>query len=414
MGFEKTEMTAVEIRKKIGHRFDRFAFKDVAFMMMSEVADQFSQDIREIIKKVQEGGEISLTGTERRLFNNARNVFWEERFGMNFKNRVAEDAGLSVDDKAGDGLDEFKTKQKDITPSQSERFKLQKVAKMEALRQAFKNLDEGEAVEEFRDETRRIIYFNEDSGQYFIEEGGQIRYLNVMDVLSDYAWGIKYVPDGEMIEPAYRRIAKRILTNETRRDVEVIHDKELVLDLKRAGLNLQQDVAKLETTWLSRDRESGTTAVIMGFFAEIMARELIARMSSKMNLGFVVERASVVDDCEYKIDFKIRSAAQIRGVGIGDEQDIRQRTKKIGIQFTISVSPRVLSRKRFQIFKAKKQFMAELPVSDIVLVTLPRLGFEDAIDRWFKDGKPSGGPERYLSVDLQKELLDNITDEFSV
>jgi len=106
---------------------------------------------------------------------------------------------------------------------------------MEQLHGALRNLDKGEPVEEFRDETRRVVYFDEESRQYFAEEDGSRKILGIGDIVSDYAWGIKYVPDGDMVEPAYRIITKKILVNETRRDLEETHNLELITQQTHRG-----------------------------------------------------------------------------------------------------------------------------------------------------------------------------------
>src|SRR3989344_7508647 len=97
-------------------------------------------------------------------------------------------------------------------------LRAQKKEKMNLLHLSIQNLDRGEPIDELRDETRKVVYFDEGNQQYFIEKRGKRKTIGIGDIMSDYAWGIKYVPDGEMIEPAYRALAKRILTNETRRD----------------------------------------------------------------------------------------------------------------------------------------------------------------------------------------------------
>ena len=97
----------------------------------------------------------------------------------------------------------------------------------------------------------------------------------------------------------------------------------------------------------------------------------------------------------------------MRGVGIGEDEEINRRIKKIGIQFTINALSK--GKKERVILKAKKRYAGELPVDDIILVKIPTYKFSDAYTRWLKKGKPSGGPEQFLSEELKRELLEAVT-----
>ena len=146
--------------------------------------------------------------------------WWKERFGI----EPWKLGGAAKKDKKPKVKPETKKERKEKV---SQKLQDNKAARMEELHNAIRNLDDGEPVDEFRDEARKVLYFDEENGQYYIEENGEKKYLGIGDITSDYAWGIKYVPDGEMTEPEYRTVAKRILINETRRDLEVINDVEL-------------------------------------------------------------------------------------------------------------------------------------------------------------------------------------------
>lgn len=138
------KITVEQVREKLGPRFERFFLKDVAVMLMQEARGEFSPEIQEILDK--KGNGISLSSTEQREFNKAISRFWEDKFGSGFE---------QISEKSS-GKGELKSdKRKDYI---LERSGVKKIKKMEALHQAIKNLDEGEIVQEFADETRRIIY----------------------------------------------------------------------------------------------------------------------------------------------------------------------------------------------------------------------------------------------------------------
>lgn len=248
-----------------------------------------------------------------------------------------------------------------------------------------------------------LSIFDEENERYYVLENEKPKYLEVADILSDYAWGIKYVPDGEMIEPAYRRLAKRVLVNETRRDLEGLYDKELIYKDKKVAGKTPLEIT--EKNWIGRKFNAD-----LGILAEIMARELLARITASEKLNFVVERADAFEDGVYKYDFKVRSLIKLRGVGVGDEEEINSRIKKLGIQFTIS---KKISSKRLDLegVRVISRLPGEkLPVDDIVLCRVKTPEFGNAFDRWLAEGKPSGGPEQFLSDDIKEKLVQALTD----
>lgn len=399
---EKPKITIGQIREKLEPRFERFYLKDVATIMMREAKPEFSQEIQGIIDKGERGERLHQD--EREKLNNARNDFWEKKFGGSFDEMYGtkQDIGYKSPLKKKPPTETVNK----IGKKAEGKVKLierQKVEKMQALHQAIKNLDNGEIVQEFADESRRAVYFDEKSSKYFILENGKPRYLEVADLLSDYAWGIKYVPDAEMIEPSYRRLAKKVLVNETRRDLEEIHNKELVLQNMGAGHSEKFEI--VEKNWVER-RDINTGS--LGFITESMARELLARVAADKRLDFVVERADAVEDGIYKYDFKVRSLVKLRGVGIGGEVEINSRIKKIGLQFTIKKS--VVHK--IKDVKNIKQLMLEtkLPVDDVVLCKVRTTEFGEAFDKWLAEGKPSGGPEQFLSPEIKAKLLEAVQD----
>lgn len=109
---------------------------------------------------------------------------------------------------------------------------------------------------------------------------------------------MKYVPDSDTPHLVFRKLAKRILTNEARRDIEKIYNYELSGtkgDYTSLDNLLAQPAIKFEEAVNSR-----------GLIAEAMARELLTRFSYDGGMGFIVERANAIEDGTYKYDFKIR------------------------------------------------------------------------------------------------------------
>ncbi|GEM_PF-4605600 len=272
--------------------------------------------------------------------------------------------------------------------------------KMTHLHAALGNLDTGEPVEEFRDESRRTVYFDEENQRYFVEDDGVKRTVGLGDIMSDYAWGIQYVPDGEMIEPAYRAIAKRILVNEARRDLEKIYNKELVTREPYRGMAmypLSKIINKLKIETKQKERERIITNG-SGFFAEVSIRELLSRVASNYNLDFVVSRANVQEDADFKYDFKIRIKRRIRGVSV----DSRSSIKSVGFQLKTNVKRRGVTVGQYP--KGKQG-----EVDEVLILKAPGKDFVAALKMWLQNQEPSGGPEQFLSRDLKIRLLKEAT-----
>ena len=315
----------------------------------------------------------------------------------------------SEDEDGSIGVKE--TKQK---PTRAEKRRLRRVEelslvkkqKMESLHHAIQNLDNGEPVDEFRDETRRVVFFDEDTGQYFIEDGDKKKIIGIGDIISDYAWGIKYVPDGQMTEPSYRTLAKRILSNEARRGIEDIYDKELGKTTTGGSISPKQPLSQIESQWGKwKNRPEGL--LWLGFIAETAVRELLNREAINNKLNFAVLRANAKEDSIYKIDFKIHVYQRSRGVRV-KQKEPKNAGSKVGIQFGL-IEPRFARRKAEKIKQIKEKFGKELPVKDILLIAIQTKEFADAFNKWLELGKPSGGPEQFLSRDLKIELLKAVT-----
>lgn len=316
---------------------------------------------------------------------------WEDEGG-------AVDTEKPTESKKERKLKKLRTKKKEI---------------MNQLHSSIQNLDQGEPIDEFRDETRKIIYFNKENQKYFIEKNGGRKTIGIGDVVSDYAWEIKYVPDGEMIEPAYRILAKKILTNEARRDIEQLYDRELVQTFN-SGMTIKQPLIHLEQQWKKWEHgPRGEGIMTLGLIAEISVREMLNRIALNNKLGFAILRVNAVEDSIYKYDFKIRVSQRNRGVKIKQgNTEGGQKKSDTGIQFGL-VKPKYAMRKAKVIEETKEKFNTKLPVNDILLVTIQTEEFAQAFNRWLKEDKPSGGPEQFLSPELKRAILKAVTEKLT-
>lgn len=415
----KIETNSLTSREKVPGRTVHADAKQ-ALQMMLEAKNELPPEIQRLIeKKAKNKKKQKLNEQEIQWFVKVRSLWWLKKFGVLFELRNFSPGKVSrlqkkrLENKPWlleeDAFEKIAASLKSNPAKPKLKTKTQKIielkqALMQELVQSTKNLDLGEPVEEFRDESRKVVHYDKDKEKYYVLENNLPKYLGVEDIKSDFAWGIKYVPDGEMTEPFYRRIAKQILTNEARRKLEMLRDREPVSFQQHVDVAPKPTTEKLESLWLKR-RDAKNRQKLDGFIAEVMARELVARVAEDVGHSFKVERSSAVEDGEYKIDFKVRIVRHRRGVSVGEEEKIENVIHKVGIQFTINKYRHSTS----EILKVKSKWAGKLPVDDIVVVRVPTSEFGDAYDRWLKEGKPSGGPEQFLSQEVKDRLLEAVT-----
>ncbi len=350
-----------------------------------DAREEFSDNFKITLDKILLGKRVS--PEEQSGFDLKRDEWWKENFGMKFSQRI------------------LSTQQVEEKDAKLTELGMKKREEMASLHQELTNLDAGEPVNEFRDETRRVIYFDEENNQYFVEEGGIRKNMGIGDIVSDYAWGIKYVPDGEMTEPAYRTIAKRILVNETRRDLEGIHNSELIIKKPhRHSTGMFTKIWPQFKEVLKRGDEKVVEKKlqeIIGWIIEVMVREFLSRISLNTNINLVISRATAQEDADYKYDFKIRIRHRTRGIDVQSKN-----INSIGFQLKSE-----LKRKGANLGKLLKRRGVE--VDEIITLKVPGKEFRETIKKWLKQGEPSGGPEQFLSPELKKAILKAVTKKLT-
>ena len=360
--------------------------------ILIQAQGEFPEDIKLMLSKLSKGGKLSIQQWNR--LDNFSQLWFRETFGISKKKKRP--SIQKPENNLVDRPKRLESLSREIkTDSRRAKLAEEKRNKMEQLHRALKNLDEGESVEEFIDETRRVVSFDGAKQQYFVEENGAEKVIGVGDIVSDYAWGIKYLPDSRMIDAtAYRTLAKRILINEARRDLEKIHDKEFT---KQGGFSFSKFRERfLKTSKNNREVLMGE----FGFIAEIIVREFLARISQNNNLDFVVSRATIKEDRDFKYDFKIRVKQRIRGIDINS---------KLAYKFLGINLKTIVKRKKVSIGKAAEGIKEE--VDEIFILKVPAKDIRKAFRQWFEAGEPSRGPEQFLSPELKKAILKAVTEK---
>lgn len=364
--------------------------------IMWEARGELPERMQEILEKIL-SGEEKMDPDEQSWFDKTREKWWMEKFGIDFTHRK------SAEKRGGETR---------------ARIKQTKNGRMEQLSQSLHALDTGELIKEFNAEERRTIFYDESSDTpYVVDANDNKRTVGAGDIMADYAWGITYVPDGEMPHSTFRRLAKQILVNEARRDIELLYDKELIRQGIPAGSS-SIDKNRLEEFY----RNQTSNAPMNGIVAERASREFMTRISfNHPDLGFAVERSNALEDSELKYDFKLRKKRRLRGVAVADTEmsakEYRGYKRRVGIQFTINTVKQKLKKKREEIETTLKELKKRSrtqrqPVDDIVFVHVPMPEIMRQYGRWLRDGKPSGGPEQYFTPEIKKQIFMEATKGF--
>ncbi len=300
------------------------------------------------------------------------------------------------------------------------RFEIGKREAMAKLKGELRDIDTGKfSSEHLKD--RRIVYYNEKSEFLFVksEDGGE-KEISFGDLVGDLAWGIRYAPDQSIPSLLRRKIAKTLALHEARDTISSVYDKELGYYHNIPLGTTAIPWSYIEQSVTDDKKKFGRIGGgIAGMIAERAITEFLTRVQyNNADLGIKIENANALEDTVLKYDFKI-IAAKRRGVALEAEDASREQIvnnkRNTGIQFTISSLPKTLIKKEGAVEEAKKKIheykdFVRRQVDDIALVSMPALAeFGELYDRWLQEGKPSGGPEQYMSRKQKLEIFKQAT-----
>ena len=305
-------------------------------------------------------------------------------------------------------------------------FGAERQKKMRNLKDKLKELDETKEIR-WDDIKNRVFLKYDRRGEYgknFIcDYRGKEHRISLGDVLADYGWGVKYMLDSEMPEDIYRQVSKRILTNEARRDIEDIYDKEIIKSQLSAGERRGAIANKSVKSDIDFGKEIKSEDI--GMISEEMVREFMTRLSYSISKiidsEIKIVRSNIKEDVRQKIDFKIEIFSHQRGVKTIDESEMKkniQQFQRLGFQLATKGGNAgwkgLLEYKEKQIERVKNRGISNLDVDDIVLIGLITKHSRDLYDLWLSMGKPPGGPEKLWDIEQKKRVFRAITDKLKL
>ncbi|OHB23271.1 MAG: hypothetical protein A3J67_04230 [Parcubacteria group bacterium RIFCSPHIGHO2_02_FULL_48_10b] len=286
-------------------------------------------------------------------------------------------------------------------------FERKKQGEMQKLKGRLRAIDRKEDYTSSERGGRRTLSYDESSGTLFVMKDGNQKVVGEGDVVADYVWGIMYRPDVSVPDHLWRRLRKLSDITEARHRIERSFDEELA---EREGTSFGIDHVPVEAI-------EQNIKVSAGIIAERMMKTFLTRLEyAHPKYGFRIENSNALEDTELKYDFKLVIPQKRRGVAVESEDMMREayveNKRRVGIQFTITKLNSILFDKERQIGEARKHIAeskylryVKRPVDDIVLIRIPLESYGDCFKKWLAAGKPSGGPEQFLTLEEKHKIV---------
>lgn len=227
------------------------------------------------------------------------------------------------------------------------------------------------------------------------------KFISEEEIFTDINWGKVY----NLSASTPVELKNQYLEEVFEHQYNELYNRQLVIDRVKIEDKLDQRLedtyGRVEKAFDNKEEERSA-----GLMFEKMLYNLVYKFGHHFKkYGLKIERLTVIDDVENKIDFVISLPKKNRGVGIEEIND-----EKLGVQFTLveNYSPKYNFKKR-QVEKAKKN-IKDNDINDLVLISIP-VNFKEIFDSfgvWDKNGRPAGGPEKNLSAKTKIMAVEGI------
>ncbi len=271
-----------------------------------------------------------------------------------------------------------------------ERLKLEILKHLEEDLQAIKN---NRYPEKLFKEARKVD-FSELSGGFGIS--GERTNLTKGEIFTDAEWDTFYKLGPSVDQSVRADYIKQIAAIKLRN----LLDRQIAIN-ESHNFNLDEGKRK---AYQAREMEPDETH--NGLVAEKIVRCMLKKISIDSDDKFFIKEVAISDDVNNKIDFIIQRVKHNRGVGVKQEKDAND----IGIQLTTNSSRENTEHKKSQINKVKTRLGEEMPVNDLVLITIPIKNVIDLLNKW-KARKVPGGPDKLWDKDKREKIIRGVLDQ---
>ncbi len=245
----------------------------------------------------------------------------------------------------------------------------------------------------------RLAKFDDLEDAFTYEDDNHVkREATFGEIITDMDWGVYYDLDERSVP---RAELKKYLVERAKNKLGDLLDSQIT-ESETQG-NISHEWRKDAYRTISKEKASGKRQKKAGFVSETMVKNILKKMNIDADAPFQIKEADVFQDVEQKIDFIIHRKKNKRGVRVEENETVED----VGIQF--SINPETEGKKKEQVRKAKMGLQKNGgEIDDIVLVVFPFKIATELSEKWKRNGRISGGPDKFLSRHMAKKIFINL------
>ncbi len=276
-------------------------------------------------------------------------------------------------------------------PVQDEVYELQrgKHLLMEWLRAQHERIRRGEGMERLPG----AVSVRETEGRFEVPWEGKSYALTLGQLIADLEWGKQYWLDPATVSSTAQ---KRYTLEVARRQLERLRDKQVELH-ESANPHIHADY-KLAFHGVNTNRH----LEVPGIIAEHLAYAFFKQLEVDGGTEYKVEKADPYHDAYQKIDLLFRIPHWVRGASIFGDEPIKGKPIR-GVQLSIG-GKGAYRKKRGHLRDARLRL--DEPIDDVMLVFIDSEMVSRVYQAWVSDGRPPGGPIRYLTNQDTEQLVE--------
>lgn len=295
----------------------------------------------------------------------------------------------------------------EVTRAKLYSLQIQKQLVMEHLRHDMACLDNPDCSHEKTPEERIAKYNENDNSFTYIDDKNNQRRATFGEIITDVDFGIYYDLDTETVP---RDASKKYILAKAKSELRELLDQQIIVSEMN---NEEVDELKKEAYEnIQLSKNDGFYEKNPAFVSEMVVKNYLKQLSIDKSLPFEVVEADVYQDVEHKMDFIIHRKDDFKAAKVVSDTESGEIkiVPDVAIQFSLDSGKR--SHKLKQINNAEKKLeMSEEKIKSIALVIFPEVKARNLNDKWKKDGKPAGGPGKYMDTETRHQLFQKLLSE---
>lgn len=231
-------------------------------------------------------------------------------------------------------------------------------------------------------------------------------HVTLGDVLFDHEWGTVYDLDCETTPYLVR---KQYFVEMVGSEIARLYDKQ-IMDFAASWTPRDKIETRVLETYKSilEQRENGAYNRQPGLILERITKNIFKKIEVDVDSRISFQETTVEDDVNRKIDFGLRIDGSLTKTG---------KTMRVGIQITLGDwEGNTREDKEIKVMASKKRLQEQGTSSgsfeDLAFAVCHVPECHTAYEKWVKNGKPSGGVERYITEKNIFDILSGCLAEF--